>query len=138
MSDPVVTKGKVSAADRAQFVCDAMDGHRFYIFSHPNALVSVQVRLEAVMTPRHPTDPFEHRPEQGERLRADLRSGRLTPGYEYAARDPAYEGCASWTLALKERDCSVHSHDDSIRHASVCRVIDSAVTLIPHPTGACP
>jgi len=45
---------KVSAADMAQFVCDAVDGHRFYIFSHPNALVSVQVRLEAVTTPRHP------------------------------------------------------------------------------------
>ncbi len=72
MSDKAVTAGKVSAAQVAQYVFDAMDAKRFYIYSHPKSLASVQVRLEDIMTPRNPTDPFAARPEIGERLRADL------------------------------------------------------------------
>jgi NAD(P)-dependent dehydrogenase (short-subunit alcohol dehydrogenase family) len=75
MSDKAVGAGKVSAAQVAQFVFDAMDGNRFYIFSHPKSLASVQVRLEDIMTPRNPSDPFAARPEIGAKLRADLREG---------------------------------------------------------------
>jgi hypothetical protein len=70
-----VTRGKVSAAQVAQFVFDAMDENRFYIFSHPKSLASVQVRLEDIMTPRNPTDPFAAKPEIGQQLRAALRGG---------------------------------------------------------------
>jgi NAD(P)-dependent dehydrogenase (short-subunit alcohol dehydrogenase family) len=74
MSDKAVSSGKVSAAQVAQFVFDAMAENRFYIYSHPKSLASVQVRLEDIMTPRNPTDPFAHKPELGEALRAQLRA----------------------------------------------------------------
>ena len=70
-----VASGKVSAAEVAQFVFDAMQARRFYIFSHPNerALGPVAVRAEDIVKLRNPTDPFAHRPELGEQLRAALR-----------------------------------------------------------------
>ena len=75
MSDQAVTKGKVSAAQVAQFVFDACEHNHFYIYSHPKSLASVQVRLEDIMTPRNPTDPFAGKPELGVKLRADLKGG---------------------------------------------------------------
>ena len=74
MSDKAVSSGKVSAAQVAQFVFDAVAENRFYIYSHPKSLASVQVRLEDIMTARNPTDPFAHKPELGETLRAQLRA----------------------------------------------------------------
>lgn len=73
MSDKAVSSGKVTAAQVAQFVFDAMAEKRFYVYSHPKSLASVQVRLEDIMTPRNPTDPFRERPEIGEKLRQALR-----------------------------------------------------------------
>jgi NAD(P)-dependent dehydrogenase (short-subunit alcohol dehydrogenase family) len=73
MSDKAVSSGKVSAAEVAQYVFDAIAERRFYVYSHPKSLGSVQVRLEDIMTPRNPTDPFAHKPELGEKLRAQLR-----------------------------------------------------------------
>jgi NAD(P)-dependent dehydrogenase (short-subunit alcohol dehydrogenase family) len=74
MSNKAVTSGKLSAADVAQMVFDAIADDRFYIFSHPKSLASVQTRLEDIMTPRNPTDPFAQKPELGEELKAALRS----------------------------------------------------------------
>ena len=73
MSDQAVSKGKVSAAQVVQFVFEACAENRFYIYSHPKSLASVQVRLEDIMTPRNPTDPFAAKPELGQKLRAELR-----------------------------------------------------------------
>ena len=75
MSDQAVTKGKVSAAQVAQWVFDACAENRFYIFSHPKSLATVQVRLEDIMTPRNPSDPFAAKPELGAKLRAELKGG---------------------------------------------------------------
>jgi NAD(P)-dependent dehydrogenase (short-subunit alcohol dehydrogenase family) len=75
MSDKAVTSGKLTAAQVAQFVFDAMAENRFYIYSHPKALGGVQVLLEDRMMQRNPTDPFKERPEIGERLRSQLREG---------------------------------------------------------------
>ena len=75
MSEKAVTSGKVTAADVAAKVFEAMDERRFYIYSHPKSLASVQMRLEDIMTPRNPTDPFKDRPEVGDQLRAALRAG---------------------------------------------------------------
>ena len=72
MSEKAVGSGKVSAAQVAQFVFDAVAEQRFYIYSHPKALRSVQTRLEDLMTPRNPSDPFAERPEVGAQLRAAL------------------------------------------------------------------
>jgi NAD(P)-dependent dehydrogenase (short-subunit alcohol dehydrogenase family) len=73
MSEKAVGSGKVSAATVAQFVFDAMDEDRFYIYSHPRALSSVQTRLEDIMTARNPTDPLAGRPEVAAALRQALR-----------------------------------------------------------------
>jgi len=74
MSDKAVSSGKVTAAQVAQNVFDAIANRQFYVYSHPKSLASVQVRLEDIMTPRNPTDPFAHKPEIGVELRAQLRA----------------------------------------------------------------
>ncbi len=73
MSDKAVGSGKVSAADVAQLVFDAVAANRFYIFSHPKAIKSVQTRLEDIVQARNPTDPFADKPELGVELRKALR-----------------------------------------------------------------
>ena len=74
MSDKAVGSGKVSAADVAQMVFDAVAQDRFYIYSHPKAINSVQTRLEDIMMARNPTDPFAHKPEIGQELKKALRA----------------------------------------------------------------
>jgi len=74
MSDKAVGSGKVSAAMVAQYVFDALREQRFYVYSHPQALGSVQLRLEDVVQARNPSDPFAQRPEVGAQLRAALRA----------------------------------------------------------------
>ena len=75
MSDKAVSSGKVTAAQVAQWVFDACADNRFYIYSHPKSLQSVQVRLEDVVMSRNPTDPFAAKPELGAQLRAALKGG---------------------------------------------------------------
>ncbi len=53
MSDKAVSSGKVTAAEVAQFVFDAIAARRFYVYSHPKSLGSVQVRLEDIMQARN-------------------------------------------------------------------------------------
>lgn len=73
MSAKAVTSGKLTAADVAQMVVDAMRDERFYIFSHPQALGMAQKRLEDLVQMHNPSDPFEGKPEIGDRLREALR-----------------------------------------------------------------
>ncbi len=74
MSDKAVGSGKVSAADVAQKVFDAIANDQFYIYSHPKALASVQTRMEDVVQIRNPTNPFAGKPEIGEALKSALRA----------------------------------------------------------------
>ncbi|XAH26092.1 SDR family oxidoreductase [Xylophilus sp. GW821-FHT01B05] len=74
MSDKAVGSGKVTAAQVAQKVFDAIATDQFYIFSHPQALGSVQTRMEDVVQARNPTDPFAHKPQLGVELKAALRA----------------------------------------------------------------
>ena len=74
MSSKAVGSGKVSAADVAQLVFDAVGANRFYIYSHPKAIRSVQTRMEDIMLARNPTDPFADKPEIGANLKAALRA----------------------------------------------------------------
>jgi len=74
MTDKAVGSGKVTAAMVAQFVVDAVRDDRFYIYSHPKALGSVQTRMEDVMQQRNPTDPLKDVPEMGRQLRAALHA----------------------------------------------------------------
>lgn len=73
MSDKAVGSGKVTAADVAQKVFDAVAANQFYIYSHPKAIGSVQTRLEDILQARNPTNPFAHKPEIGEELKKALR-----------------------------------------------------------------
>lgn len=75
MTDKAVGSGKVTAAEVAQKVFDAMAADQFYIFSHPKALGNVQSRMECIVQQTHPTDPFAERPEIGRDLKAALRAG---------------------------------------------------------------
>jgi NAD(P)-dependent dehydrogenase (short-subunit alcohol dehydrogenase family) len=74
MSDKAVGSGKVTAAEVAQMVFDAIAANQFYIYSHPKAIGSVQTRMEDVLQARNPTDPFAHKPELGVELRKALRT----------------------------------------------------------------
>ena len=74
MSDKAVSSGKVTAAEVAQMVFNAIAANQFYIYSHPKAIGSVQTRMEDVLQARNPTDPFAHKPELGVELRRALRA----------------------------------------------------------------
>ena len=74
MISKAVASGKVSAAEVAQLVFDAVARNQFYIYSHPKAIGAVQTRLEDVLQARNPTDPFADKPELGEQLRSALRA----------------------------------------------------------------
>ena len=74
MTDKAVGSGKVTAAEVAQKVFDAMAADQFYIFSHPKALGNVQSRMECIVQQANPTDPFAERPEIGRDLKTALRA----------------------------------------------------------------
>lgn len=74
MSDKAVSSGKVTAAEVAQKVFDAVAAGQFYIYSHPKAIGAVQTRLEDILQARNPSDPFAHKPELGQELRKALRA----------------------------------------------------------------
>jgi NAD(P)-dependent dehydrogenase (short-subunit alcohol dehydrogenase family) len=71
--EKAVAGGRITAADVAQFVFDALEADRFYIYSHPKALAPVMTRAEDIMAAGNPSDPYRERPELGEQLRAALR-----------------------------------------------------------------
>ena len=73
MSEKAVSSGRVTAAQVAQFVFDAVGENRFYVFSHPKALATVQQRMEDILQLRNPSDPFASRPQVAAELRAALR-----------------------------------------------------------------
>ena len=74
MSNKAVSSGKVTAAEVAQKVFEAISANQFYVFSHPKALGNVKSRMENIVSITNPADPFLERPEIGANLRAQLRS----------------------------------------------------------------
>ena len=73
MSEKAVSSGKVTAAEVARKVFEAVQSGQFYIYSHPQALGNVQQRMEAIVAGHNPPDPFAARPEVGQQLRRALR-----------------------------------------------------------------
>lgn len=73
MLNKAVEGGKVTAAEVAQRVFDAVSARQFYIYSHPQALDAVQTRMEDLLQGRNPTDPFAHKPALGVELRKALQ-----------------------------------------------------------------
>ncbi|MBU0590077.1 MAG: SDR family oxidoreductase [Gammaproteobacteria bacterium] len=74
MSDKAVSSGRVTAAEVAQKVFDAISVNQFYVYSHPKSIGSVQTRMEDILQGRNPTDPFAHKPELGVELKRALRA----------------------------------------------------------------
>jgi NAD(P)-dependent dehydrogenase (short-subunit alcohol dehydrogenase family) len=72
VSEKAVSSGKVTAAQVAQATFDAIRAGRFYIYSHPQALGSVQTRMEDIVTQRNPTDPFASAPQVRDMLKEKL------------------------------------------------------------------
>lgn len=73
MLNKAVDSGRVTAAEVAQRVFDAVSARQFYIYSHPEALAGVQTRMEDILQGRNPTDPFAHKPALGVELKKALR-----------------------------------------------------------------
>jgi len=53
-----VTSGKLSAADVAEKVYEAVRERRFYILTHPKIKPSIQWRMEDILQERNPTNPM--------------------------------------------------------------------------------
>jgi NAD(P)-dependent dehydrogenase (short-subunit alcohol dehydrogenase family) len=75
MSNKAVSSGKITAAEVAHKVFEAISANQFYVFSHPKALGNVKSRMENIASLTNPADPFLERPEIGAKLRAQLRAG---------------------------------------------------------------
>lgn len=76
MLDKAVASGKVTAQEVARKVFDAVAANQFYIYSHPQAIGSVQTRMEDILQTRNPSDPFAAKPQLREQLRAQLLAAR--------------------------------------------------------------
>jgi len=70
--EKAVTSGKVSAAEVAGMTFDAIEQQRFYIASHPQALVGARARAERIVAQQGPYDPFAEREGLRDSLRAAL------------------------------------------------------------------
>ncbi|SIR24996.1 SDR family oxidoreductase [Pseudacidovorax sp. RU35E] len=77
MSEKAVSSGKVTAAEVAHKVFQAISDNQFYVFSHTGAkaLGNVKSRMENIVAIQNPADPFLERPELGAQLKAQLRGG---------------------------------------------------------------
>ncbi len=60
-----VTSGKITAAQVAEQVFEAIRQEQFYIHTHPKILASVQLRMEDIVHSRNPSDPFTYKPSVG-------------------------------------------------------------------------
>jgi NAD(P)-dependent dehydrogenase (short-subunit alcohol dehydrogenase family) len=74
LGEKAVNSGKLTAAQVAQMVLDAVMNEKFYVFSHPHALGAVQTRLEDIVLGRNPSNPFKDRPQIGQNLRDAIRA----------------------------------------------------------------
>jgi short-subunit dehydrogenase len=74
MNEKPVGSGKVFASDIADFVFEAVAANRFYIYSHPRSLKSVQTRMGDAIQSRSPSDPLADKPQIVADLKKALRS----------------------------------------------------------------
>ena len=61
-SEKAVSSGRMTAEQVAQMTFDAVRENRFYVFTHPQILPTVQARFEAAMRGDAPADPFAGKP----------------------------------------------------------------------------
>ncbi len=58
----------MTAEQVAKVTFDAICANRFYIFTHPQILPSVQARFDSVLNGKPPADPYTTRPDAKPRL----------------------------------------------------------------------
>jgi hypothetical protein len=51
-----IKSGKLSAADIARITIDAVKDGRFYILTHPNVKIAVEIRMNDILLDRQPTN----------------------------------------------------------------------------------
>lgn len=73
LTDRAVSSGKVTARQVAELTFKAVEDGQFYIYSHPDSLAGLRVRMEDMTTPRNPTDPHAATPHIREMLRGMLK-----------------------------------------------------------------
>jgi NAD(P)-dependent dehydrogenase (short-subunit alcohol dehydrogenase family) len=61
-SEKAVSSGRMTAEQVAQMTFDAVRENRFYVFTHPQILPTVQARFEAALHGHAPADPFAGKP----------------------------------------------------------------------------
>jgi NAD(P)-dependent dehydrogenase (short-subunit alcohol dehydrogenase family) len=61
-SEKAVSSGRMTAVQVAQMTFDAVRENRFYVFTHPQILPTVQARFEAALRGDAPADPFAGKP----------------------------------------------------------------------------
>ena len=69
IGEKATAAGKISADALAEQIFVGLDLGNFYIYSHPQALASVQQRMDDILQARNPGDPFAHKPALGAQLR---------------------------------------------------------------------
>ncbi len=58
-----VDSGRMSAAEVARLTFDAVEAERFYVFTHPQIMPTVELRFADVLQGRNPSDPFSTKPQ---------------------------------------------------------------------------
>jgi NAD(P)-dependent dehydrogenase (short-subunit alcohol dehydrogenase family) len=61
-SEKAVSSGRMTAEQVAQMTFDAVRENRFYVFTHPQILPTVQARFDAALHGEAPADPFGAKP----------------------------------------------------------------------------
>jgi len=74
LTDRAVNAGKVTARQVAEMTFQAVADGQFYIYSHPDALAGLKVRMEDMTQPRNPSDPHAATPHIREMLKSMLKS----------------------------------------------------------------
>lgn len=74
LTDRAVNSGKVTARQVAEITFQAVADGQFYIYSHPDALAGLKVRMDDMTIPRNPSDPHAATPHIREMLKSMLKS----------------------------------------------------------------
>jgi NAD(P)-dependent dehydrogenase (short-subunit alcohol dehydrogenase family) len=61
-TEKAVSSGRITAAEVAQMTFDAVRDGRFYVFTHPQILATVDERVRAALAGHAPADPLAHKP----------------------------------------------------------------------------
>jgi len=62
-SEKAVAGGRISAAEVAAMTFEAVRANRFYVFTHPQIMSTVEARFAAILAGSAPADPYAARPD---------------------------------------------------------------------------